>query len=601
MLQNWPSRNFLSFIFIAAFGFWLSPVFSSTQEISGRCPQLLSLLRERKSAQPVQVELQNLGVINVRNHEFLGAIAAGYSAEFLGQFVLRLIEEGSLELPINSKGVMVAAPSGVYSRKGWDRDDLRGLAAIRALGRNELSERMLGAEIERYGKQVGRILGTLQDIEDHPRKEERRYVREGHSSLPQVVFDPETLDDLKDADGRVVPWSAQKDAWALFVHSVQDGMDLDSFPVNTLTTNQKLAVVGMPALLERLEFWDLPTADTWEEENQVFTGSVALATSALERLYDSIYAYGDGSRVSTLARLIKEVVADDQIDARTRKILKGALTPESLSAAVNKGYKRAFAQLEAGGESPKIGDAGMGRTADIALLWTFAYRLKQFTEDHYRKVLEIAETLVRGSGMPRYLTPYKDGYLNPGYFFGDNEVLPREMTRVDKVTLTWGRHEEQREITGGLVRQLFFERRIEKLEEIFGPDFSAQWGLGLAFMIQANLKMYHWFPNSPHRMTYLKKARDFMLRMAGTLTPGPRKSGGGSQERAISLDGREVPAYRFGEADTEISIFGPSKEVVEKVWAYSPFTQLNWYTAEAIIALKGLWEVEFPDKPFPLQ
>ena len=95
---------------------------------------MLALVRERKSAQPIRVELANPGIIDVHNHEFAADIARGYSRDFLEKVVLKLIEENALELPVNSQGVIVAAPRGVYSKKAWDRDHLRDAAAVRSLG-----------------------------------------------------------------------------------------------------------------------------------------------------------------------------------------------------------------------------------------------------------------------------------------------------------------------------------------------------------------------------------------------------------------------------------------------------------------------------------
>jgi hypothetical protein len=589
-LENLVGRKIsfliLRLLFVSSLGSHFA--FAGQSDVTSGCTNMLANLRARKSAQPVWVDLKNPGIIPVHNQEFAEILSNGYSPEILKKIILRLIEEDSLIIPLNEMNMMVASTTGTYSRKGWDRDHLRGAAAQRGLGRRGLATQMTMASLIRYGKQSWRVVNVLKDIEDHPNKFERRYTKEGHAVLPQVVLDPMLLDDLRDSNGNLVPWSVQKDAWALYLHSALDNLDAAS--VEKLTAEQKVALAGMFALMVKIEYWDFATADAWEEENQIFTGGVGLVTSALERLYDA-------PENNVVAKIIESVIRDEKIDSRTRSIIERATTKPELRKAIDKGYERIYQQIDAGGESPKIGEQGMGRTADISLLWLFSYRLNRFTEADYNRVSEILDKLMTKTGMPRYRDPYEDGYLNAGYFFGDNEVLPKEMTRVN--SLRDGDREYS--ITGGVIRHLFYTHQTARLEEIFGKDFSAEWPLGLAFRVQEYRNKYDWFPESPNREKYKKKARDFLMRAVGTATPGPKKNGEGKQERAIGLDGRELPAYRFGEATTPVRTYNDKNEVVEELSSFSPFTPLNWATAEVILGLLAVWSMDHPGEPFPLQ
>lgn len=593
------ARHFLTrialFLVVCSFG---KPfvIFASPVDQTSGCTNMLMQLRARATAQPTIVELQNPGRLLVHNAEFVPWIAKGYSREFLEFAVRRLGEENSFHLPLNQNDVMVAAPKGIYSRKGWDRDHLRGAAAEREVGRRAVAQRMTTASLKRYGKQWWRIVNALKNINAHPDLRDRSYVKEGHQVLPQVVFDPIRLDDLRTDQGDLAPWSVQKDAWGLYLNSAID--DLTPELQTRLNQDEKLSLAGMFALMVKIDFWNFATADAWEEENQIFTGGLGLVTSALERLAAEMEL---GATRSSVASVIDQVVKAPSIDETTRQIVQEATSRAQLNASIDNGYRVILEQLNAGGESPKrkIGGAevGMGRTADLSLLWLFVNRLKRFTEQDYAKVLSIVETLVKKNGVLRYQNPYVDGYLNAGYFFGDREILPREMTKIPKLKIDGIEHL----ITGDLVRRQFFEHRTERLEQIFDKDFSAEWPLGLAMLLQAYVKMVKWFPDSASSLHYRKQAQDTALRLIASLTPGSNRLGGSVQERAIALDGSELAAYRFAEAIIPLRIFTENGEVSETLYSYSPFTQLNWCAAEALSGLKGLWDIEFPDRPFPLQ
>ncbi len=536
---------------------------------------MLQRLRDRKSAQPEVIEFKNPGKVLVHNRELGQKVAQGFSAELIRWSFARLKEEGSFDIPINSRGVMVAASGGEYAKKAWDRDHLRGLAGIIAGGRTEDAKRMLDAIISRMAvdTQRFRIIYSVKNPDV--------WRQEGHDILPQVVFNPDTLQDVSS-------WSIQKDAWGLFLHSVMDGFERGL--ISNLSNEQKISIVGMFSLMGRIGFWDLETADSWEEEAKVFTSGVSLVTGALERLVKVLKLSPEDQKKNPLAPLV-EIINEAKSNSLgygdLAPIIENTLNVKSLEHFVGKGYERIFKQLRDGVEAPNFHFIkNAPRKADTAMLWLFFYRLEQFQEADYQRVLELTDSLVRAGGMLRYETPDPDLYLNPAYFFEDDETVPEEIVR-----------KRDHRVTGKGVRNAAHSRFAPYLNDLFGTEYSAQWSLGVITSVQAYAKMLKWFPGSDFKAKYQKKVEDYFLRMLGTVSPGQSRvlGKGTNQEQAVNLKGELVTSYRFPEAITPVRTFGSDLKVKEEFWAFSPYTQLNWAASEATAAYQLIWGIYFSD------
>ncbi len=525
----------------------------STLNAAGpKCSDYIRTMVSRPNAQPVEVKVGPRQIL-FHNRELASLVTSlGMGPELLRQSYKLLQDQKTFEIPVLETGVMVAASRGSYSKKAWHRDHARGVRAYIQLGDTEKARKMAMASIRQMAtpNQLARIRRALVN----PAISQT----EGDGALPHVIFDPQTLEDAS------VPWSAQKDAWGLYLHTVLDAFEAGIVKIGDLTNDEREAFFGLAALMVRLEFWRFTTTDSWEEEHAVYTSGVGIVTAALERIVDEIMK-ADGT--SKFAEYI----------ARSNVLIRESLSAPALLGAVDNGYRVIREQLRSGGEAPFLRKPH-GRGADTALLWLFFYRLKQLTEEDYRLVLKIVRTLVRDVGMLRYESPYLDGYLNPAYFFARDEVVPGELLRVNEST------------TGGKVTQAFYDRNIGHLVHLFGRDFSAQWSLGLIVSAQAHAHMLEWFPKSEHLQEYKDGASEFLLRMLGTVSP--------SGELAVALDGLDVPPFKFGEAITRVRLYHEFSDVKGSYSVYSPFTQLNWATAEALIAYIMLWKL-FIKEEFP--
>lgn len=540
------------------------------------CARMLSILRADAQHGPRWMNDLVGGKLAVFNNEVADWLKPGFSSELIRRSFLRLREEGAFQIAVNDRGAMVAASSGDYSKKAWDRDHIRGFQGILASGQTEKAKKMLMASIQRLGNdsQRSRIFLSLKFPE--------AYKTMGHVALPQVVFNPFTLDDVE----ANYSWSIQKDAWGLTMHAILDGLERGLIRADELTANQKMAVVGMFALMVRTKFWEIATADAWEEENRIYSSGMGLVTGALERLKAHLYGVSANADVKNLFQEAFSGKWDAQY-AESLGFIRDSLSDQRLSHAIDQGYQVLMQQISGGLEVAQFVE-GKPRAADTALLWLFYYRLQRIDEALYAKLLTELESLIRPTGMLRYQTPIPDLYLNPAYFADHGEVIPSSLVRT-----------RTHAVTGYGVRTASDTRFHVYINELFGEDYSARWSLGVIIGVQAYANMWEWFPESPNREHYKNKMKEYFVRMLAMVSPGSSVQTSGSlQPTGVSLKGERVPAYRFPEAIIPVRLYDDAGRQVEEFHAFSPYTQLNWAVAESIIAYSKMWKI-FLNEAFP--
>ncbi len=607
-------------------------IVSPVRGAQGGCPVALAALREsvleqeargvymgylpdvlnRPEAQPLALMIPGYGVRYFHNREVMSHFRQGVTLDVVERLHEAMRAKGTLTIASLPNGAMPAATRGSYGQKAWDRDSAR-IVSVEVAERDPTAYLKLRALSKRMAKphQFERIMKRLTDPMGGfiVRRENGKEVRDAQGELiydvvidqlPQVIFDPHTLGDYKIGD-QLKPWSAQKDAWGLYLHMMLDGLESGLLNIDEMINDEEgikelAAFVGMAAMLVRIKFWKIKTDDAWEEEAQKYTSGMGIVTGALERFADEL-SKGTDSKIKKilLALEFKFSVSSGEFSVFKNiglaAEMSGAMAPSSeLKLAITEGYKLLRAQL-AVGEAPHMRE-NMGRRGDTSLLFLFYYRLKDFSEADYQRAIDLVKPLIRDFGMLRYEGhphgPYDDLYLNPAFSLEQDKPVPRPLLRYAAKQLN-----REDPLLSANVMEGFRARNSFFLSNIFGNHFFAQWSLGLGMLVQACAKMARWFPESPKRSEWIHLGIDSFVGLMGMVSPGKYDdlSDESRAEWAVALDGGLVPPWVIPESITRANLYNDRGGVVTTVSVYSENSPLKWGQAETKAAFTAVREL----------
>ncbi|MBS1960614.1 MAG: hypothetical protein JST04_00250 [Bdellovibrionales bacterium] len=320
-----------------------------------------------------------------------------------------------------------------------------------------------------------------------------------------------TFADVQE-NGKPQAWNhKQNDALGLFVdlfcRAVLSGEVTDA----ELTPERKAMIGRFAKYFAAVKFEQMSDAGSWEEIERVNSSSIGLVISGLERLV-----------------AVREKFPDVKI--------------APLNAMIERGYKKLFKQLEAGGESPGYApEDSHYRTSDAALLnLIFPAKLSQFRIAHFRAILKAVAPLVGEVGVKRYIG---DSYQSGNFWFG--------MGRTDDTSSEQSFTDRGSKFIAGSEAQWFFD----------------SW---LAVALGVLAKRYP-------KATFGEDIAKHLNRALAQVTGNP------SGEAVLGADGRPVPTKSLPESYNTVV----DTKSGDRVYAPSPITPLNWAKAALRLALSA--------------
>lgn len=318
--------------------------------------------------------------------------------------------------------------------------------------------------------------------------------------------------------GKPQSWNhKQNDALGLMIDAVVTAVNDGQITLQDLQAKGRLqALVYLVGYLDAAKFYQMEDSGAWEENARLNTSSVALVTSALENLQQTLKASNQQAEGFAAAFLAQ---------AQTLGLAQ-TVSAGHLQELVNKGYQLIDTQLSEGGESPAYAKSDAHyRTADAALLnLIYPARLSRLSVEQKRQVLEMVRPLVGDFGIRRYAN---DDYQSANFWFKNVK------TDVD-------------------------EKSFNARKKRFVPGSEAQW-----FFSSWYAKDWLMLYRETHNPVYLGEAVRFTNQSLSQLTG----------KGALGANGQVVSSFALPESYNLIADQGQLWEVP------SPIVPLNWSKA----------------------
>lgn len=318
--------------------------------------------------------------------------------------------------------------------------------------------------------------------------------------------------------GKPQSWNhKQNDALGLLIDAVMTAVNEGGITLQDLPAKGRMqALVYLVGYLDAAKFYQMADSGAWEENARLNTSSVALVTSALENLQQTLKV-GNSQSGGFAAAFFAQ--------AQTLGLAQ-SVSEQHLDELVNQGYQLIDTQLSEGGESPAYAKSDTHyRTADAALLnLIYPARLSRLSVEQKRQVMEMVRPLVGDFGIRRYAN---DDYQSANFWFKN-------------------------------VKSDVDDKSFNARKKRFVPGSEAQWFFS-SWYAKGWLMLYRETRNP----TYLGEAVRFTNQSLSQLT------GMG----ALGANGQVVPNFALPESYNLIADQGQMWEVP------SPIVPLNWSKA----------------------
>lgn len=570
---------------IVCFFVLLIGALSSSSASISPCENFLAALAEGGSLQSVhRVEWAPGKVAYFSNAQMAMEFKNGPTVQAVRHGTQFLMKRGSLEIPVDENGYIVASSAGSYSEAIWARDTGRMTFALSPAKRSRSVRallRLMGSPRNRElfflnlrHKGVHRMspdeLRSFGPVNENPHF--KNLHRDASMFVPHIRFqkeeinDPRFFDSQKSLEMNFHPqqWNhKQNDALAITFLAAADAMTEGIIKWSELSHDEQAALVLILAYGIHVEYYDKWDAGAWEEVNGRRTSSVAQFTDAL--ISFEKYMLTSGRRIHLRHNpLIPQDIAD-QIDR--------LIQPDVVRRAIEKGIQIVKHQVHRGEVpdafepspiSPRFSDAALSHLA-----WTMPEYLD---EADYRAVLKHLQNLKREKGMIRYSG---DVYLILGQFWKPETKLP-----VDILMPQWRSNPP----TAADVMRAFWSKDHGVIRSYFGENFEAQWVLGEIMLLQMLPQMMVRFKDSPHREEYRELLEETVMRFFSMVT-GEDAEGRGP----VGIDSRRVDPWVIPEAWIPVRLYREGGRA-DTLYSPSPYTPLYWAKAEAWLAIDGFFK-----------
>lgn len=580
--MDWVKGASLGIISALSLILSLSPsVFASVSP----CDDFLASLAEGGSLQSVhRVEWAPGKFAFFSNPQMAMEFKNGPTVQAIRHGTQFLMKRGSLEIPVDENGYIVASSAGSYSEAIWARDTGRMTFALSPSKRGRAVRallRLMGSPRNRElfflnlrHKGVHRMspeeLRNFAPINENPHF--RNLHRDASMFVPHIRFQKEEIADPRffdikkslEMDFRPQQWNhKQNDALAITFLAAADAMKTGAISWGQLGPDEQAALVLILAYGIHVEYYDKWDAGAWEEVNGRRTSSVAQFTDAL--IAFEKYMLSSGRRIHLRQNpLIPQDIAN-QIDELIR--------PDVVRRAIDKGIEIVKHQVHRGEVpdafepspiSPRFSDAALSHLA-----WTMPEYLD---ESDYRAVLKHLQSLKRDKGMIRY---NGDVYLILGQFWRPETRIPQE--------LLMPQHRQNPPLASDVMKA-FWNKDHSSIQSYFGGNFEAQWVLGEIMLLQMLPQMMNRFQDSPYREEYRALLAETAVRFFSMVT-GEDAEGRGP----VGIDGQRVAPWVIPEAWIPVRLYKEDGRV-ETLYSPSPYTPLYWAKAEAWLAIDGFFK-----------